>query len=147
MTMKTMDTSFVCLMLMVAVIPIVTVNGVACYQCNIFKQGTTHLCGGEERVMHNCSACFKSFVRAYLHNQWNRYSYTTAISRYCVRFAQYKRDEGCYVKTANSGYVKQCFCYTDYCNGAASLRPDRTQSALRITLAIGCYILLHIFRQ
>ncbi|XP_033752650.1 uncharacterized protein LOC117336278 [Pecten maximus] len=138
-----MATWLLCLVLMVAVIPIVTVNAVSCYQCNIFKQGTTHLCGGDERVMHNCTACFKTYVRAFLHNQWNRYTYTTAISRYCTHFGQHQKPEGCYATTADSGYVKQCFCYTDYCNGAKSTREDRTR--LVLLLALGAYIAFNVF--
>lgn len=131
------------LILMVVAIPVVTVSAVDCYQCNIFKQGTTHSCGGEERIMHNCSACYKTYVRAFLHNQWNRYTYTTAISRYCIRFGQLHKPEGCYVKTADSGYVRQCFCYSNLCNGAKSTRAGQLHTALTLTLALGTYLLFN----
>lgn len=70
---------------------------------------------------------------------------TSAVSRYCVRQGQLQRKEGCYSTLADSGYVKQCFCYSHLCNGATSWRMSVTHTAFVLACAVGTYWLGKVF--
>lgn len=49
----------------------------------------------------------------------------TVTSKYCIQYMNYKLPEGCYVKSADQGYIKRCYCYSHWCN-AANKNSNRT---------------------
>ncbi|KAJ8299461.1 hypothetical protein KUTeg_023521 [Tegillarca granosa] len=62
--------------------------------------------------MYNCSACMKTFTLTYMHEQWLQYRY----SIYCVQPRQLMLSKGCYTKQAAAGFVRRCYCYSNFCN-------------------------------
>lgn len=53
------------------------------------------------------------------------FSDVTVTSKYCIQYMNYKLPEGCYVMSADQGYIKRCYCYSHWCN-AASKNSNRT---------------------
>lgn len=92
----------------------------ACWQCGTYHRGQRDICDASDKVRYNCSACLKSYTRAYLHDSWTRYQYTEKVSKTCVPKHGYKKSAGCYTKTTASGYMRQCYCYGEMCNTAST---------------------------
>lgn len=112
-----------------------TIGGtVNCFQCNVFNQGAREFCANAERKMYNCSGCLKTHTRVYMHDQWLQYKYVTVTSKYCIQYMNFRRPEGCYVKSADQGYIKQCYCYSHWCN-AASKNSNRTLAMTVVQVA------------
>lgn len=58
----------------------------------------------------------------------------TVTSKYCIQYMNFRRPEGCYVKSADQGYIKQCYCYSHWCN-AASRNTNRTLAMMVVQVA------------
>jgi len=115
--MEFSGTRWILLGLCIGMIPVLT-DALTCYQCNVFVRGTPWPCDSERgmKEMNNCTACLKSYTRAWLHNTFHDTILSTYISRVCVKDRWSAKDEGCHNVVTDSGYMKRCFCYGDRCN-------------------------------
>ncbi|KAH3883967.1 uncharacterized protein LOC127835780 [Dreissena polymorpha] len=93
-------------------------EGLSCYQCNVFIRGTPWPCNSNKgmRKVDDCHACLKTYTRTYLHNTFFDEILTSYESRVCVKDRDYVKAAGCHPLTIDSGYMKRCFCFDDYCN-------------------------------
>ena len=46
---------------------------VSCFQCNIYNQGNSDVCGLSNLKKYNCTGCLKTFTRTYLHERYLSY--------------------------------------------------------------------------
>jgi len=64
---------------------------------------------------------------------------TSVVTKYCIKTRQLARPEGCYTTEADAGYIRQCFCYSDWCNAAPTLT---SYTLLPVSLFIAVWVLL-----
>lgn len=113
-------------------------NALSCYQCNIFIRGSPWPCESERgmKEVSGCYACLKTFTRTYLHNTFHDELYTKYESRLCVKSRDYIKEEGCHPHETSSGYMKRCFCYSDFCNSSTRVHLTMALSSLCLSLAL-----------
>lgn len=117
-------------------------ESLSCYQCNVFIRGSPWPCDSERgmKEMDNCHACLKTFTRAYQHNTFHDRLWTSYESRVCVRDREYVKSAGCHNQETDSGYMKRCFCFDDFCNSSPRL-------SLTFTLTSSCLIFSFIIKR
>ncbi|CAG2200263.1 unnamed protein product [Mytilus edulis] len=96
-------------------------EAIGCWQCGVFFRGIRDECNLADRQYFNCTACLKTYTKTHLHDSWNKFRYTEKVSKTCVRRNSYKKSAGCYGKTSAGGYMKQCYCYEEFCNSGTQL--------------------------
>lgn len=121
--------------------PILT-EALSCYQCNVFIRNSQLMCspGKPMKKIDDCVACMKTFTRLRLHNTFHDELDSSYESHLCVKDKSYSRPAGCYPLQADSGYMKRCFCYNDFCNGSH-------YSSVKVTLISICLTVSGVLKR
>lgn len=64
------------------------------------------------------------------------FAVTSYESRLCVKDKDYVKDAGCHPHETDSGYMKRCFCFDDFCNNTTRAHSSLTFSGLCLAVAM-----------